>query len=183
MSTNTVKLISPERVKAILDCYGSDPAAWPQDEKVAALTLIQHSSELRDLQLEAAKLDRLLSEEAAMEPGLDQAASEDLINEIIDKLPEQEKKRNPQFINRDSGSTRSLFDWNRTFGAIAASIAVAAISLSIFTISPESVKPVSSVAASQIELDNWMWEQVAGESVDDSEEPMSMMALLELEEI
>jgi hypothetical protein len=32
------------------------------------------------------------------------------------------------------------------------------------------------------ELDDWMWEQVTGESLDDNEEPLTFMALLELDQ-
>ena len=173
MSTNTVKLISPERVKTILDCYGSNPDAWPEDEKVAALSLIQHSSELRELQQEAVKLDGFLSE-AVNELNLDGGDSNTILGKIVNSLPEQAGVQHPQFVNRDTGGKNSLFDWNKTLGTIAASVAVVAISLSIFNITPDSVKPVSSVAASQVELDNWMWEQVVGESVDESDEPIGM---------
>lgn len=182
MSAKTVKLISPERVKSIFDCYGANPDCWPNDEKVAALSLIQNSSELQELQREAASFDKLLKN-SDLEIVTDQAATSELLEKIVGSLPEQDKKPNSRFTNNESSHKRSFFDLNRSLAAIAASIAVVAISLSIATMTPESVKPVSSVAMSQTELDDWMWEQVVGESTDESEEPLSMLALLELEEL
>ena len=36
MNSKTAKLISPERVREILDCYGADPESWPDDERTTA---------------------------------------------------------------------------------------------------------------------------------------------------
>lgn len=182
MSGKTVKLVSPDRVKRILECYGSNPEAWPDDEKVAALSLIQHSGELQDLQQQTAELDNLLkSADSAVT--VNEGASNELLNKIVNVLPEQDRKPDTRFVNQSSKSNKSFFDLNHSLGAIAASLAVVAISMSIVTLSPNNIKTESSVASSQSVLDEWMWEQVTGESVDEADEPLSMMALLELEEL
>ena len=182
MTAKTAKLISPERVKKLFECYGSNPDAWPADEKVSALSLIQHSGELRELQKEIAEFDKILKgSNIARELG--ETADQELVSKIVDVLPDQESKSNSRFRNRILRDEKSFFDLNRSMGAIAASVAIMAITLSIVTLKPESVKPVSTVATVKTELDNWMWEQVVGESPDDSEDSLTMMALLELEEI
>ena len=70
MSAKTSKLITPERVERILECYGSNPDCWPEDEKTAALSLIQHSAQLLKIQQEAEAFDELLvaGEEVAQTP-------------------------------------------------------------------------------------------------------------------
>ena len=182
MSAKTLKLVSPERVRRILECYGANPDSWPMDEKVAALSLIQNSNELQALQQEAAEFDKLLKDTES-EFVSDEATTRSLVDRVVSALPEQDSKSNPDFVNLQSGGHKSFFDLNRTLGAIAASIAVVAISLSIATITPDSAKPVSIATTSQSELDVWMWEQVVGDTTDEIEEPLSMMALLDLEEL
>jgi hypothetical protein len=182
MTAKTAKLISPERVKKLFECYGSNPDAWPSDEKVSALSLIQHSGELRELQLETAKFDKILKETDVLKDfGI--TVDQGFVNKIVEALPNQDVKPNPQFRNRASQDKKSFFDLNRSMGALAASVAIMAITLSIVTLKPENAEPVSTVATANIELDVWMWEQVVGESVDDSEDPLTMLGLLELEEI
>lgn len=182
MSAKTVKLISPERVKRIFECYGANPDCWPMDEKVAALSLIQNSSELQSLQKQSAELDTLLKESDSGFTS-DEATNRELLDKIVAALPDQNKKPTPDFVNQQAIGRKSFFDWNKTLGAIAASVAVVAISLSIVSIAPDSIKPVSSIASAQSELDDWMWEQfVSDTTTDDAEEPLSMMALLDLEE-
>lgn len=183
MSAKTVKLISPERVKQILKCYGANPQSWPADEKLAALTLIQHSAELRELQQQTVQFDKLLlSADTAL--NIEETVDRDLLDRIVNSLPEQEKKPHPDFVNRLPAERKSFLDFSRSLGAIAASLAVVAISLSIVSISPTNIKPVSSVASAQSVLDEWMWEQVVGEQQSEElDEPLSMMALLELEEL
>jgi len=186
MVAKTAKLITPDRVKKLLDCYGANPDCWPMDEKVSALSLIQHSSELRELQQNVAGFDRMLKA-SDISTDIEGSSNDELLQRIIEALPEQEHKPNRQFVNKIAGKKRYFLDFNSSIGALAASIAIVAITLSIVNLNHENIKPLSSVtvtsAASGVELDNWMWEQVMGEPVDDTDEPMTMMALLELGEI
>jgi len=186
MSAKTAKLITPDRVKMIFECYGSNPDCWPVDEKASALSLIQHSSELRELQKEFADFDRLLMA-SDMSAALTGTTDKALLNRIVEVLPEQESRPNPAYINREAGKKKHFLDFNSSIGAIAASVAIVAITLSIVNLRPEHAKPVSPVvattAASSADLDSWMWEQVLGEPSDEAEEPLTMMTLLELGEI
>ena len=182
MTANTVKLISPERVRKLFECYGPNPDSWPLDEKVSALSLIQHSSELQELQREMKGFEKLLKQ-SDVSRVIDDDGDRELLNRIVGALPEQDSKPDPAFTNRSQRDGRSFFDLNRTMGAIAASVAVVAITLSIVTLKPESSRPDSPVVAAQTELDRWMWDQVFGDPVDDSEEPLTMMSLLEMGEV
>lgn len=182
MTAKTAKLISPERVKKLFECYGSNPDSWPVDEKVSALSLIQHSSELKALQQEIAKFDKILKEgDVAIDVA--ETIDREKVNQLAAGLPEQDRRPNPHYVNRNLQSRKSFFDLNRSLGAIAASVAIMVITLSIVTLKPENVTPVSTVVTAKTDLDGWMWEQFVSEPADDYDEPLTMMALLELEEI
>ena len=181
MNGKTAKLISPERVRQLFECYGSNPDSWPLDEKVAALSLIQHSSELQELQKETSRFDEILNGyDVSNEIEVD--VNQDLLASIVNALPEQEARKNSQYSNRKREDKHRFFDFNRTIGAVAASVAVMVITFSIMTLAPETTHNRSANLASQAELDGWMWQQVAGEPAEDFDEPLTMMALLELEE-
>jgi len=182
MSAKTAKLISPERVKKLFECYGAHPDAWPVDEKVSALSLIHHSSELRELQQEYAEFDRLLKD-SDISSGVSALSDSKLLDKIISGLPEQDARADSSFFSRIDNNRGRFFNLNKSFGAIAASVAILAITLSITHLHPEHVKPVSSTIVASSDLDKWMWEQVAGDVEEDSDDRISMMTLLELEEI
>ena len=179
MNTKTSKLVSPERAKDIIECYGADSSAWPADEKTSALSVIQHSSELQALLQETKQLDRLLDAGK-----LHETESEDtnkrLLSNIVNNLPEQEKHPKPEYRNTTQKQRQSFLNSNRWIGAIAASVAVFVISLSIVELSPVNVDP-SNTKVAQLVLDEWMWEDVTGEAMTEEEDPLTMLALLELE--
>ncbi len=54
-------MISIDRAKTILECYGGHPAAWPQPEKEDLQQAIAHSNALKILQQEAQALDEFMS--------------------------------------------------------------------------------------------------------------------------
>ena len=58
---DTEKLVTLERLQALLDAYGSAPERWPEEERAAATALIDSSSEARALVEEVAALDALLA--------------------------------------------------------------------------------------------------------------------------
>ena len=181
MNAKTAKLISPERVAQLLDCYGANPKAWPEDERSTALALIQHSSELKQLQLDAQQLDQFLS--AGDSQGVMQArADSKLVAAIVSDLPQQEEAVHLGSHSTGSQSSRSIFSSGNWLGMIAASVAVFVISVSILELKPATA-PQTQLNLSQQELDYWMWEQVTGESVGEDEEPLTMLTLLELEEL
>jgi len=55
-----VKIISLDRLRDVLDCYGADPARWPAEEREAALALLARSPEARRHRDEVVHLDRAL---------------------------------------------------------------------------------------------------------------------------
>jgi len=171
MNSKTAKLISPERVIELLDCYGADPDAWPDDERITALALIQHSSQLKDLQNEARALDNFLCEGDAKHRA-DEPVDMQLLSRITANLPPQEKTG--KSLHR--GRKPSLFDVGNWTGMVAATIAVFVITVSIVELHPSSTTAKQS-GASQAELDYWMWQQVTGEADNEDEDPLTMMAL------
>lgn len=179
MNSKTAKLISPERVEELFECYGANPESWPDDERATALALIQNSSELQSLQREAEQLDQfLISGHDKLKTNA--PVDSKLVARIVDHLPQQNNSRQPGSTSNRKHSTRALFDFSGWVGMVAASIAVFVISVSIINL---QTPPVSNEQPSlvQVELDEWMWEQVTGESESEDEEPMTIMALLEME--
>jgi hypothetical protein len=176
MNGKTKKLISPERAKEIIDCYGANSDFWPIDEKDAALSLIQHSEELRNHHQGADKLDQLL---ASSNLKID-ASNVDLQKRIVESLPEQDKASNPLYSNHSTPNKAPAFVANKWVGMVAASIVVVVMSMSIVELRPVSIERDSS-SIIKIELESWMWEQVAEETENDDEEPLSMMAFLEMD--
>jgi GAF domain-containing protein len=62
--------MTPERFRALLQAYGTDPARWPDDERSAARALAaQDSVELRQSLAEEARLDAWLDAHVVATPG------------------------------------------------------------------------------------------------------------------
>ncbi len=60
--------ITPERVKALIDAYGGDPARWPDDEREASLALVAEDGDLARAADEAGALDLTLDAVPAPAP-------------------------------------------------------------------------------------------------------------------
>ena len=181
MNSKTEKLISPARVEELFDCYGANPESWPDDERAAALALIQHSPELQDLQREAEKLDLFLlngADRLAANPSVDSK----LVARIIENLPEQNKagQHDPiSYSRRFSGTRFNFNDWlgSNWIGIAAASAAVFVISVSIMNLQQPLSASREQPEIVQADLDEWMWQQVTGE-IENEEEPITFMTLL-----
>jgi len=82
--------ISTNRVIALLESYGGNPEAWPENERFAAQRCISQSDMLKSLQNQALKLDQTLTNLFTKDPC---AASENdltaLSQRIVRQLPEQ----------------------------------------------------------------------------------------------
>ena len=178
MNSKTAKLISPERVRKLLECYGANAQAWPEDERASALALIQHSSELQNLRQQAHAFDVVLSA-GDNRSRIDAPADPKLVARIVDGLPEQDRAASGSKRNRLG--LAGLTDSRSLLSLAAATAAVFVISLSIMNIHTSSL-PREQPARVSAELDDWMWEQVTGEPLDEEEGPATFMALLELEE-
>jgi anti-sigma-K factor RskA len=65
MTTDTMTL---DRLRAIVDAYGADPARWPAAERTAGEALLAGSAAARALVAEAADLDAALDAVPALQP-------------------------------------------------------------------------------------------------------------------
>jgi hypothetical protein len=65
-------MMTLQRFKDLVEAYGAEPARWPEDERIAALELLERSAEARAAMEEAQALDRLLdlSPSTAVTPAL-----------------------------------------------------------------------------------------------------------------
>ena len=86
MNTNASKLVSIERAMEIMDCYGADTQAWPEDERIATLSLIKASAQLQQHQEQARRLDNFLEKTKPVTT----VENSELAARIIAQLPQQE---------------------------------------------------------------------------------------------
>lgn len=179
---NTAKLVNTERVIELLECYGADTDNWPEDERAAANTLIRNSVELRQLQQQTRQLDDVMST-----PGVRQAIEERadarVVAAVIDKLPAQEAANTISMDKhrkqRDESRARLL-----NFYSLAAAFAMAFIAVTFVIQKPASVsspQAIQAVDVAQSDLDQWMWREVFGAAEEETEEPNTFMAMVDLE--
>ncbi|MEO0450076.1 MAG: hypothetical protein AAFZ74_07180 [Pseudomonadota bacterium] len=65
----TEMTMTPQRVLELIDAFGAEPGAWPEDERAAAAALIAAEPETFQAALDEARaVDALLMEEALPEP-------------------------------------------------------------------------------------------------------------------
>jgi len=184
MNGKTAKLISPERVEQLLECYGADPKSWPDDERATASALILHSDHLKQLQKEAEHLDKLLvqADVAVLtdsSANLSDAANVALVERIIKNLPAQGKAARQSLRDSSNSTRKSVCSTSNWLSMAAASIAVIVVTFSIVELSSlHSHKPQN--VHTQQELDNWMWTQIGNDVDNDEDEPLTVMSFLEM---
>ena len=182
MNSKSEKSVSPERVEVLFDCYGANPDAWPEEEREMAVRLIKNSSELQARQREAEHLDQYLAS-GDNRPVNAEPVDSRLVARIVNHLPQQNKPESvATFPVREKRAKSSMFDvsnWigGNWIGMAAASIAVVVISISIVNLEFSST-PQPEPRLVQVELDEWMWEQVTGETNSEEDEPVTFMTLL-----
>jgi len=64
----TTEKLTLERLRAVIDAYGTSPPRWPAAEREAAAALLAESAAARALVTEAAPLDELLDAVPAIAP-------------------------------------------------------------------------------------------------------------------
>ncbi len=203
MQSKTAKLINEERVITILECYGADADNWPEEERAAAIALINSSTTLQQRQHESQQLDELMGVRQARE-SLNRRADATTVANIINALPEHT-------ANNTTDNTVSISDhvaasrlkraakranlwW--TYGSVAAA-AVVLLAVSVIIQQPSQPLPSStplrtaalSEDVSQSEMDQWMWQEATGLneglSAEPTEEeadlPVTFMAMVELD--
>ncbi len=68
MKQHTSQTLDRARFEVLLDAYGADPQRWPQEERAAALALLERDPDARALRAQAARLDALLATAEPLEP-------------------------------------------------------------------------------------------------------------------
>jgi hypothetical protein len=96
--------ISYERLRQLLDAYGGNPDRWPQEEREAALALLETSPEARAARDRAADLDAILDRAPAEE------APSDLATRILNTAPTEPAKPGTvvPFLGRRPAGRRTL---------------------------------------------------------------------------
>lgn len=175
------KPVTQDRIKQLLECYGSAPAAWPEDERRAALNLLQGSPELKTLREQVRALDDLLTEYRESDnSALDSQRVQSLQQRMMDHLPDQV----PAADNHGHGDSTSSRPHRLRFwmGGIAASALIASLALNVIdqTHSPDT-RQTADIAGD--EFTQWAWEEITGESLEAESEndPSTMVALLAME--
>ena len=126
--------LTEARVVEILECYGSDPACWPDVDRKTVLEMISSSEQLQKRQIEAQRLDELLNEshELAQEQCLKQGSMTAVTGRILSDLPKQLQV--DQVAARDIAYDRKRYTSNSGYYATAASIVMICVMLvAIFT--------------------------------------------------
>lgn len=200
MQSKTAKWVNEQRVITILECYGADSDNWPEEERAAAIALINSSPELQQRQRESQQLDERLGVHQVRE-SLEARADATTVASIMNALPEQTADNTINLRDHAKSSKARKPDKHTnlwwTYGGIAAA-AVVMLAISVIIQQPsqplQSVQPVRTAAlsedASQQEMDQWLWQEATGLngelSVDSAQDesdlpPITFMAMVELD--
>ena len=82
-------MISIDRAKTILECYGGHPHAWPEKERQALQQALSGSRVLQKLQQEALTLDAFMGFSSTQETSVDQQSIDQCVKQIYKNLPVQ----------------------------------------------------------------------------------------------
>jgi len=165
--------VTEERVRELLDAYGSDPAAWPAEEREAALQILVSSADLQAQQAQAAMLDTMIRHEqlvAVQDIGSAQA----LQARILAGLPERASR--PAHAH---GLWQNLFTslFTPRLAFALATFMVVAVTVYLH------VPPATELASQSGEFEQWAWYDVTGQELSGrpATGELSMMDLIELE--
>jgi hypothetical protein len=207
MNNVTTRLVTPTRLRQILDCYGSSPSHWPEEERQAALSLLNRSSEFNQWFEQARSLDRQLKDIKALDnSAVDSHSVQSLQQRIMSELPEQELSPD-QNTPADNTAPENQTDDARSgraqrprvwIGSIAASLFVVSLSAGVvYQLFAPGHDPfdqqtggvtshaVNNRVSHRVNNDfaRWAWEDVTGESLapDTDNEPTTLLALVDME--
>ena len=79
--SNTSNEVDLDRFAELVDAYGAEPSAWPEQERAGALRLLEHSEQAVRVLEEAAELDSWLADVVEVEPSMA------LRDRILEKAP------------------------------------------------------------------------------------------------
>ena len=97
-------MITHERARQILNCYGGDPRRWPENERTAMERLLSSHSELQKLQEQCLQLDNRLTELFSIQ---EEKTFEPLALKILARLPDRPDD-DAQPIARARGKLQTL---------------------------------------------------------------------------
>ncbi|MDX1488014.1 MAG: hypothetical protein R3268_07435 [Acidiferrobacterales bacterium] len=173
MSNDPVKLVTPERVKELLDCYGSSPYAWPESERAAALALLDGSSELQAHRDAAHLLDEALNLQARGPSAVSEQTAV-LAKRILDQLEAQDRPSAQSLDDRVP-----LFDRFWIWPTVAlAGLATIALVMLLWSIPPITAPRYRVVVAAN-DFDNWVWAEVLDDAPPDPRWDNDLSLLLE----
>ena len=144
MQSKTAKWVNEQRVITILECYGADADNWPEEERAAAIALINSSPELQQRQYESQQLDELLGVHQ-VRGSLQARADAVTVANVIDALPDQSADntinlRDHVASTKAKKAAKHMNLW-WTYGGIAAA---AVVMLAISVIIQQPSQPVQS---------------------------------------
>ncbi len=161
--------MNKQRVLELLDTYGADSSAWPEEERMAATELLEQSDELKAAQHAAQELDTHLELEAQHSAFSQQQA--DLLSERTIRAVNSAQNDKVSILARLS-KYMTLPRYAIAFSAL----------LSIFIVMNLMNLPQSHDQYSQTEFDNWMLTQVTGEALnEENQTSLDFIDLVELE--
>ncbi|WP_455198311.1 hypothetical protein [Kaarinaea lacus] len=201
MNNTTTKLVTETRLRKLLDCYGSDPSGWPEDERQAALSLLKGMPELKDYRDEIRTLDKLLEKQQTRDSiAITSEDIQSLQDRIMDRLPEQQSSQqsNEQHESDDrvihisqADPVKESHASRNWLGSIAAGLFIVSLSVGVlyqlFGTDVHTTDGRVAVTDSGNTMSNefiqWAWEDVTGESLvaDNDSDPATLLALVELE--
>lgn len=193
MSKITTKLVTNNRLRQLIDCYGSESTCWPENERQAALSLLKGSPELRHYRDDARRLDTILEQLKVQENNtINTDATQSLQQRIMHGLPEQQSTSSKDYVDEQPATentvtvqhTGSSRFW---IGSIAASLFIISLSAGIIhqLMSPgqKIVNPPNNTLQVDNEFAQWAWEDITGESLveETDNDPGTLLAMVELE--
>jgi hypothetical protein len=137
--------MDPVRFAALLDAYGADPARWPEDERPAALALLEASADARARQRDAAALDAVLDTAPPARP------SDLLVARVLAAAPGAAARTTAGARTRPIAPRRLVGRiWRYT--AAAASLAAAAALALWLASAPQPTAPLSDEVLAELSV-------------------------------
>lgn len=147
-----------DRLRALVEAYGGDAGAWPEQDRSAAVALMAESDEAQRWQAEAAELDRLLGEAPSLEP------SAALRRSVLAKAPRPQAT----WLERLDRWTTWLWPFTPRWQPAAGLVAATVLGLFVGASYPEAVDvTAANEAAEPLELSELAFEVGIEPDVDD----------------
>lgn len=165
--------VTETRVRELLDAYGSNPAAWPAEEREAALAVLSRSAALQAHQAHVSTLDNIIAQDRAVQIqniGTPHA----LQQRILAGLPV--RSQHPVHAH---GFWQNLFASLFTPRLAFALATFMAVAVMVYL----QIPPDAQLANHNNEFEQWAWYDITDQTLGNQGEvaSLSMMDLIELE--